>query len=47
MLSALNYLHKNKIVHRDLKPHIFIFENNNFDIKLIDFGLATKKVCEN
>ena len=43
-LSALVYLHQYQIVHRDLKPENLIFETkgNNSDIKIADFGLATK-----
>ena len=42
--SAINYLHMNGICHRDLKPENFIFVDEERDaaLKLIDFGLATK-----
>lgn len=47
LLSALDYLHKNKIVHRDLKPENLILASKGDDagIKIVDFGLAT--VIEN
>ena len=43
-ITALAYLHQHQIVHRDLKPENLIFESNgdNSDIKIADFGLATK-----
>ena len=43
-LSALAYLHENLIVHRDLKPENLIFasKKDNSDIRIADFGLATR-----
>jgi len=41
MLVGVKYLHDNKIIHRDLKLGN-IFLNDNMEIKLGDFGLATK-----
>lgn len=39
--EGLDYIHKNGIIHRDLKlNNILVNENNN--IKITDFGLATK-----
>ena len=44
ILSAIYYLHTNNIVHRDLKPENIMLlqkpENENYHIKLIDFGTA-------
>jgi len=40
MLIGVKYLHDNKIIHRDLKLGN-IFLNDNMEIKLGDFGLAT------
>ena len=41
IISALEYLHKNRVIHRDLKlGNLFI--NDNMDLKLGDFGLAAK-----
>ena len=51
MFEVLDYLHNEKqIIHRDLKPEnvlIYIDEDNNPIIKLIDFGLATYFPQEN
>lgn len=42
IVRAVLYCHKNAICHRDLKPENFIFdsEDENANLKLIDFGLA-------
>lgn len=41
LLEGLEYLHSQKIIHRDLKlGNLFLNENTN--IKIGDFGLATK-----
>lgn len=46
-ISALEYLHERNIVHRDLKPENLLLasKENNWDLKIADFGLAT--VIEN
>lgn len=41
VLHALEYLHDRKIVHRDLKLGN-LFLNENMEVKMGDFGLATK-----
>lgn len=42
-MSAIQFLHLNEVVHRDLKPeNILLNRNNNCDIKIADFGFATK-----
>jgi len=41
IISALKYLHVNKVIHRDLKLGN-LFLNENMEIKLGDFGLATR-----
>ncbi|MCQ2817380.1 MAG: serine/threonine-protein kinase [archaeon] len=41
MLNALNACHSNGICHRDIKLENFVFDLN-FNVKLIDFGGATK-----
>ena len=42
-ISALEYLHSKNIVHRDLKPENLLLasKENNWDLKIADFGLAT------
>jgi len=43
ILLGLNHCHDRKIMHRDLKPENLIIKdkNNLYDLKLIDFGLAS------
>lgn len=41
VLNALSYLHARNIIHRDLKLGN-LFLNENMDVKMGDFGLATK-----
>lgn len=43
--GACKYLHENKIVHRDLKLGN-LFLNDNMELKVGDFGLATKIASE-
>lgn len=41
IVTSLIYLHQNKVIHRDLKLGN-LFLNENMEIKLGDFGLATR-----
>ena len=41
MINAMKYLHSHRIIHRDLKLGN-LFLNDKMEIKLGDFGLATK-----
>eukprot|EP01017_Pseudomicrothorax_dubius_P029922 TRINITY_DN3676_c0_g3_i3.p1 TRINITY_DN3676_c0_g3~~TRINITY_DN3676_c0_g3_i3.p1 ORF type:complete len:377 (+),score=108.13 TRINITY_DN3676_c0_g3_i3:596-1726(+) len=43
MLEALAYMHERGIMHRDIKPENLILSShdNDVDIKIADFGLAT------
>lgn len=41
IVQALQYLHSTKVIHRDLKLGN-LFLNENMEIKLGDFGLATR-----
>ena len=44
ILNAIEALHKNGICHRDIKPENMVFVGDNYDLKLIDFGVAAKFV---
>ena len=48
LFSGLCYLHSRKVVHRDIKPENILMINpesfDDFNIKIIDFNVATKKV---
>lgn len=46
ILRAIRFCHDNGMSHRDIKPENFMFESNdiNSNLKLIDFGLAKKRV---
>ena len=44
ILNAIEALHKNGICHRDIKPENMVFVGDNYDLKLIDFGVACKFV---
>lgn len=47
LLEALEYLHTNDIVHRDLKlENLLMAGENNFEFKIIDFGLAYERSDE-
>lgn len=41
IVKSLEYMHSNRVIHRDLKMGN-IFLNENMDLKVGDFGLATK-----
>jgi serine/threonine protein kinase len=43
VIDAVSYLHEMNICHRDLKLENIMFDKvGGFDVKLIDFGFATK-----
>lgn len=48
IISAINYCHDIGIVHRDIKPENILFVSNDpdSDLKLIDFGLSKKLMPE-
>lgn len=41
IVNGVQYLHDNNIIHRDLKLGN-LFLNDNIEVKIGDFGLATK-----
>ena len=41
LISVVNYLHSQRIIHRDLNL-LYLFLTDNMELKLGDFGLATK-----
>eukprot|EP00403_Amphidinium_massartii_P040019 CAMPEP_0178438300 /NCGR_PEP_ID=MMETSP0689_2-20121128/35516_1 /TAXON_ID=160604 /ORGANISM="Amphidinium massartii, Strain CS-259" /LENGTH=546 /DNA_ID=CAMNT_0020060687 /DNA_START=67 /DNA_END=1707 /DNA_ORIENTATION=- len=44
VFSALQYCHERRVIHRDLKPENIMIkagDDNDVEVKLIDFGLAT------
>lgn len=45
ILEALTYVHSKNLIHRDMKP-CNIFLDKNMNVKLGDFGLATKTVSD-
>lgn len=40
IIAALLYCHRIHIHHRDLKPENILLDRENFNIKLVDFGMA-------
>jgi len=38
--EAIGYVHKSGLVHRDIKPQNIILHGNDYDPRLIDFGIA-------
>ncbi len=47
LARAVVEIHERGILHRDLKPQNFIVHPDTLDIKLIDFGIATRLVGGN
>ncbi|XP_062911964.1 ribosomal protein S6 kinase alpha-5-like isoform X1 [Mobula hypostoma] len=49
LVSAVRFMHHCGIVHRDLKPENILFADKSVDspIKIVDFGFAKVKPCDN
>ena len=41
LASGMEFLHNNLLIHRDIKPDNIIV-SNNYDLKIIDFGISKK-----
>ena len=47
ILTIVNSLHKMRICHRDLKLDNFLFNGDNYDIKIGDFGFSSQIIKDN
>ena len=47
ILNAVEDLHKNGICHRDIKSENMLFVGQNYDLKICDYGFATKFLNNN
>ena len=45
IISGIEYLHKIKYVHRDIKPENILINEENNELKIVDFGLSNS--CNN
>lgn len=47
IVKILRFIHKKGLIHRDLKPDNFVFNQDETDIYIIDFGLCRKYIDNN
>ena len=47
ILLIIKNIHEKGIIHRDLKPDNFLFDYNNSNINIIDFGLSRQYIRNN
>ncbi len=47
LTSSLGELHQNQIIHKDIKPSNIIINPETFQVKISDFGIATRLANEN
>ncbi|MBW4683269.1 MAG: AAA family ATPase [Microcoleus vaginatus WJT46-NPBG5] len=47
LVQILGDLHKNKIIHKDIKPHNILINSQTFQVKIIDFSIASRLEREN
>ncbi|MBD1938263.1 hybrid sensor histidine kinase/response regulator [Microcoleus sp. FACHB-68] len=47
LVQILGDLHKNKIIHKDIKPHNILINPQTFQVKIIDFSIASRLEREN
>lgn len=44
LIETLAYIHSQKICHRDIKPENILYDEENKNVKIIDFGISKKLI---
>ncbi|MBD3561119.1 serine/threonine-protein kinase PknK, partial [Planktothrix sp. FACHB-1355] len=47
IVSTIADLHKNKVIHKDIKPHNILVNQENGQVKLIDFSISSRLSRQN